>query len=309
MSEQLAAFTGGAPAPAVQPSALRPVAQNVYMTDFNDTSVTQYEFPLYSGKTGIIDRIAVLEPGNIVRGRSHFHDKLKGGILCNSVYTLSADRKTETLAQEANCCKWLGKSQIRYAALVLHYNTDPRGNIVMPFGFQLKLWRFGVDKYIMLRTVNGDFPLSRFDLQVSCQDEKYQKMQIGAKPECLLLHPNFPPEEKARITAWATTSVNKLKDELGRKFENDADLMKHLTESGVILNPAQQPTMVPSGAALPSNPFGGAGAAPTAADKPIANFEDIISQATATQEGPAQPLPGTAPAAAASAAPNPFTGA
>lgn len=305
----MAAFGGSiAPPPPQQFEGLRPVAPNVYMTDFYDQNVSQYEFKLYSGKAGQIDRIYLLAPRDIVRGRSHFHDKLKGGILCNSQYTLSSDRKTEILVQEANCCKWLGNPQIRFGALVMHYGTDIRGQIVLPFTYELRLWRFGVDKYTSIRTVNADFPVERFDLQCDCKDSTYQKIVITNKPEAIFLHPNFPADKKAEVLAWVASSVPKLHKELGRKFENDQDLYKHLADAGVfqLQGPAQgAPAGVPSAMfpGAPPNPFSPA-AGPTPSDAPPANFADIIATATASSTGPQQPLPGTA--AAAPQQPNPF---
>lgn len=290
-STGMAAFGSAiAPPPPQQFQGLRPVAPNVYMTDFNDQDVQQYEFPLYSGKTGVTDRIYLLSPGDIVRGRTHFHQKLKGGIICNSQYTLSADRKTETLTQEANCCKWLPSSQIRFGALLMHYGTDVRGGLVMPFTFQLKLWRFGVDKYTKIRAINADFPVAKFDLQLTCTDDNYQKIDIMHKPESIFLHPNFPADEKARVLAWVQASIPKLAKELGRKFESDQDLWKHLQENGVVIQPANVPAMV-GGAGPVANPFGAPGPVGPQ-DAPTANFTDIIAQATSSTTGPQQPLPG-----------------
>lgn len=272
----LAAFTPGAPAPSqpVQPGGVRRVTDNVSMTDFNDESVKQYEFTLYTGKVGEIHRIQILRPDSIAKGRSHFHDKLKGGILCNSIYALSPDGKQETLVEERQCCRWLGSPGLRFAALVIQYGTDRNGNIVQPFSYELKLWRFGVDKYLQLRQINKDFPLSQHDLSVSCTDETYQKLQIGAKGQqppgpCLLLNPGFPPAVKQQIEAWANASVPKLPRELGRIFENDQTLMQHLQQAGILSGGGTAPTpqMVRPG------------------DAPVANFADIIGQVAPPSSG------------------------
>lgn len=271
----LAAFTPGgapAPAPASGPPNVRQVAPNVAMTDFNDESVRKYEFDLYSGESGKIDRIHILRPDSIAKGRSHYHDKLKGGILCQSVYTLSADGKQETLVEERNCCKWLGSSNTRFAALIIQYNTQPNGEFARPFGYALKVWRFGADKFIQLRNINKDFPLSKFDLSVYCTDKQYQKMQIGAKPDCVLLNPNFPANVKGTIEAWANASVTKLPRELGKTPPNDAALFQELQQAGIIVG---------------GMPPGVAGAGPVpgptmAGDAPVANFDDIIATAVPT---------------------------
>jgi hypothetical protein len=256
----LAAFSPGVPQ-AVQPAGPTPVRQiapNVYLTDFTDETVKQYEFELYSGKTGVADRICILRPDAIAKGRSHYHDKLKSGILCTSEYTRQGTQ--ETLSREGFCCKWLGTSQVRFAALVLQYGTDTKGNPVQPFSYSLKLWRFGADKYIQLRAINRDFPLGQHDLGILCTDDKYQKMQIGAKPDCFLLHPKFPADVKAQIDGWASASVPKLARELGRTVP-DAELHKELTQLGILTAPGAGPAMVAS------------------TDAPVANFDDIITTA------------------------------
>jgi hypothetical protein len=249
------------------PAQVRRVSENVSMTDFNDAAVSKYEFELYSGKVGEIHHIQLLLPGPspISKGRSHFHEKLKsGGILCRSVYTLSPDGKQEILTEERNCCKWLGSSSPRFAALVIQYGTTSTGEIAQPFKYSLKVWRFGVDKFKNLQQINRDFPLTKHDLSVSCTDNTYQKLVIGAKSTCLLNHPNFPDKNKQDILAWATASVGKLPNELGRKFTDDNALFAHLQANGIIVGgqPAGPvPTMLPS-------------------DQPVTNFEDIIGTVT-----------------------------
>lgn len=270
----LAAFTPGGPAastPAPSHGGVRQIAPNVALTDFNDESVRQYEFELYTGKTNVIDRIYIVNVSDIVKGRVHYHDKLKGGVLCQSTYVRNANGTQENLATEAECCRRLGAPQQRFAALIVKYGTDNRGNIVMPFSFEQRLWKFGSDKFVQLRNVNRDFPLERHDLSISCSDEQYQKMQIGAKPDCLLLHPNFPAAVKQQIEDWAKASVAKMPRELGRTY-TDQELLAALQQAGILTSPgAPAPTM--------------------AADAPVANFADVLGSMGAPA-GDANTIPG-----------------
>src|SRR5688572_21876359 len=183
MSDQQSALAAFVPAGTTQPpqqtsQGPRQIAPNISVTDLYDESIQRYDFKLYSGKTGQIDRIYLVSPGNIVKGRQHWHDKLKGGaVLCQSTYTLNATRTQETLTQQAFCCKLLGPSSVRLAALIVKYGTDVRGVVAtQPFTFEQLLWKFGPDKYDQLRTINRDFPLTHHDLSVSCSDAHYQKM-------------------------------------------------------------------------------------------------------------------------------------
>lgn len=263
----LAAFTGQPPAQQQQAPAPRKVADNVYMTDFND-EVSKYEFELYTGKVNEVHHLQVLRPDQIARGRSHFHEKLKSGVLCNSVYTLGADGR-ELLTEERNCCKWLGSSSPRFAVLVVQYGTLPNGQIITnPFKYYLKVWRFGVDKFNTLKQINRDFPLASHDITISCSDEKFQKLTINPKSNAIINHPQFPGDHKKIILDWANSSISKLPEQMGRKFPDDQQLYAALQQAGVVVAGA------PGGPAMPQM---------VPQDQPVANFGDIIGTVVKSQ--------------------------
>jgi hypothetical protein len=93
---------------------------------------------------------------------------------------------------------------------------------------------------------------------VFCQPdgEQYQKLQIGAKPDCFVMHPQFPPDDRKQIQDWAKANVGKLPREMGRSYANEAELLRDLQQAGVTTAVGPAPTM--------------------ASDAPIANFEDIV---------------------------------
>lgn len=247
------------PAPT-QPSAPQPVRQiadNVRLTDLNDESVKKYEFELYSGEANQIDRLYAVSIGDIVTARVHYHDKLKGGVLCQSVYTLNAQRTQETLAEERFCCRRLDPATPRFAVLVLKYNTDRQGNPVQPFGFEQRLWKFGADKFDQLRNINRDWPLTKHDISVHCTDKQYQKMQIGAKPDCYFTMQGFPDALRQQVLAWAKASVPKLAKELGRTY-TEPELLQAMQTAGILTGAGPVPNMLQ----------------PT--DSPVSNFADVL---------------------------------
>ena len=105
--------------PSVPPqptnTPLQQVGQNTYITGFQDESVKQFEFELYSGRLNVTDRIYLIRPTKIVKTRRHFHDKTKF-ITCNSVYSRNGDH--EMMTHEAECCKRLGSNNLTFGALV-----------------------------------------------------------------------------------------------------------------------------------------------------------------------------------------------
>lgn len=278
-NDQSLALPGSTPPPVH--AGVRALAPNVELTDFMDPAVKQYEFEYYTPKQDNNDRIYLLRPGALAKGRSHFHDNMKSGVLCTSQYERSSDGRNEILIQKAKCCEWLGDPATRFAALVIHYATTKSGGLQQPLQVDLKVWRFGVDKYRQLQAINRDSPLTQHDLGIFCQEERFQRLQIVPKPEALLLHPAFEktyPDELKRIEQWADVSVPKLAQQLGRQFPNDNELYKALVEAKVL------------------TPGGGAGPAIVnqPGDAPISNFADIIGHAvpvptnvTPAQAGPA----------------------
>ncbi len=249
-----------APQQPARTSVARAIAPNVEQTDFNDDSVRKYEFELYSGKKDTTDRIYI-PAATPVKARTHFLERgaVKFSIICRSVYTKRPDGSGEDLTQEGQCCKLFGPSTPRWAVLIIQYQTDRSGQIVRPFTMFRKLWKFGADKYQQIRNVGKDFPLELHDLSVYCtpDGEQYQKLQIGAKPDCFVMHPQFPEQERKNILEWAKANISKLPRELGRSYQSDADMMRDLQQSGILTAAGPAPTMV--------------------ADQPVTNFEDIIT--------------------------------
>ena len=241
-----------------QPAAVpTPVAPNVQQHGFGDPAVKQWDFDLYTGRAGYTDVLQILTPP--VMARIHYHDNLRGGVLCSSSYERQGGQDVQVT--RALCCQALPDPQLRWAVLVLVHGTDKDGQVQFePYRYELKLWRFGKDKYISLSQVHKQFPFERHDYTVHCTDQKMQKLTIGACPQALLLDPNFPAKDKATIQSWVKASAPKLPNELGARSYTDADLMTLLRTSNIL---PTGPVVTPQ--------F-------TAADMPIARFGDVIGE-------------------------------
>ena len=222
---------GLVPSPkASVPTPIRPIAPNVHATGFDDETVRKFDFDFYKGRLNETDRIYILNPKNLIKVRAHYHDKLKS-VRCNSTFEQTGSQ--EVMTKEAQCCRVLSDSQVRFGVLLLRYVTDRAGTLLMPFQPpEMRLWRISVDKYLALRDINKDFPLETVDLSVTCTEAVYQKMTIGAKPpeQCLFNHPQFPADLKRQIQQWVVASMPKLPEEMA-KVMTDEEILKELGQA------------------------------------------------------------------------------
>lgn len=198
--------------PASSGSAAR---RNVHTTSFEDDSIRAYDFDLYKGRNGVTDRIGILVPSQITFGRVHYTQEA-GYFLCHSEWKLSGGQ--EVCVKAAPCCDKLEAPRKRFACLVIHYNTLPNGALVKPFSYQLKLWRFSDDRYIVLRETNKEFPLAQHDIKITCTDDKFQKMTIQACRDSVVNTDAFKKAYGADMTAWVKAASTKLDKQIGKTF-------------------------------------------------------------------------------------------
>ncbi len=207
--------------------------KNVSKTSFEDDSIRAYDFDLYKGRNGVTDRIGILVPGEITFGRVHY-TKEAGYFLCQSEWKQSGGQ--EICSKVAPCCDKLDAPRKRFACLVIHYNTTPNGALVKPFSYQLKLWRFSDDRYIVLREMNKEFPLAQHDIKITCTDDTFQKMTIQACKDRVVNSDAFKKAYGADVDAWVKASMTKLDKQVGKSFA-----AKELLEK---LGMAQAPAIV-----------------------------------------------------------------
>lgn len=183
-------------------------------TDLNDESVRATDFDLYDGRKGITDRISIIDPNSIFAARVHFK-KDAGYIVCQSKWARQGTQ--EVMVEEAPCCAKLDPPRKRFACLVVQYNTSSDGQLATPIGFTLKLWRFSEDKYILIRNVHREYPLTAHDLKITCSEVKYQKLAIQNTKECLWRLDKWPAAWKTQIDLFVKTNKPKIGKVLGRK--------------------------------------------------------------------------------------------
>lgn len=215
--------------------------RNVQTTSFEDDSIRAYDFDLYKGRNGVTDRIGVLVPSQITFGRVHY-TKEAGYFLCQSEWKTSGGQ--EICAKPAACCDKIDAPRKRFACLVIHYNTLPNGALVKPFSYQLKLWRFSDDRYIVLRELNKEFPLANHDIKITCTDDTFQKMTIQACRDRVVSTDAFKKGFGADVDAWIAASKTKLDRQVGKTFTPQELLEK--------LGMAQAPSIVQQEAPISS---------------------------------------------------------
>ncbi len=219
-------------------AATGPVAavSNVSTYGINDESVTSNEFDYYKLGKDRVDRLSILMPSKITGARTHYVDieDKKGFYICGSKWVKSG--QTESIQQPAGlCCQRLDAPRQRFAALVVHYHTTPKGEPVKPFGYALKVWRFSAQTFEMLRAANTEFPFSEHDIKVTLDgDEKYQKASITACRESISVQilpalPSFGTE----VQAWVTSVYPKIDKALGRSL-TPAQWAELLGQAGVV---------------------------------------------------------------------------
>lgn len=207
--------------------------RNVHTTSFEDDTIRAYDFDLYKGRANVTDRIGILVPSSITFGRTHY-TKETGYFLCQSEWKQSGGQ--EIVTKVAPCCDRLEAPRKRFACLVIHYTTNPTGALIKPFSYQLKLWRFSDDRYIVLRDLNREFPLAEHDVKITCTDDQFQKMTIMACRDRVVNTDAFKKQYGADMDAWVRASMTKLEKQVGKLFTPQELLQK--------LGMAQAPTIV-----------------------------------------------------------------
>ena len=143
--------------------------------DFGDDRVKISTFDRYKGRTGFVDRIAIVSP--ITRAFVHFHGGK--GFRCM--------KKPDQAAADCEACSGIaGDPEQKFGVVVFHYTTDEAGALVTTEGCKgkLKLWIFSESKFVELRELNREWPLmdkgqdqEQCDIRITCEDDKWQRMK------------------------------------------------------------------------------------------------------------------------------------
>jgi hypothetical protein len=136
------------------------------MTDnisaFGFENIKDGMFEKYKAKENQIDRVAIV----CTDSRAMF------------VGTKVHSKDRDFLCMKGKCCEILGPSKWCIGTVLIQYATDKQGNLKKPFCFELLPWIFGEATFSNLKTMNSEFPLASHDIQISCENEDYQHLNI-----------------------------------------------------------------------------------------------------------------------------------
>jgi hypothetical protein len=193
---------------------------------FDDQTVKAYDFEFYKGHKNITDRIGILAD-KVIGARVHY-TKLGnlGYFVCNSTFKKvpNGAEFVEVPDKKAVCCNKLGSPFKRFIAPIIQYSTQPNGNLQPQLGYSIKALRYKDSTYIMLRTINSQFPLNQHDLLVTCTQEEWQRLNFQACRDSVVRHKNFPADAKTAINAIVAQLQPKMAKTLAKRH-TDQELM------------------------------------------------------------------------------------
>lgn len=120
----------------------------------------------------------------------------------------------------------LGVPKRKIGTFVVHYRTDRRGEFIKPLEFEVKPWTFGEDKYRELAARHGRFNLTMHDLEVTCTDDNFQKLDFIPLPGGAVW------QKKDSLKEEVLQTVKDLQDrlEIGREVPLD-ELKEHFGDN------------------------------------------------------------------------------
>lgn len=236
-----------APVAAAAPAALagqttRTLPQYEMVSIDDEGAASRSEFDYYKGRKNITDRVGIADLKRIAAARVHYAEGPGlGFILCRSQFTRQETqgpdgRKlySEVMVARAGCCELLGESTKKFAVPLVHYTTNPKGDLIKPMSFAMKVWKFDAGRFATLQQTHKEFEssggLAGHDLKVTCADEQFQKLTIIACAESVLAHPKFKQDYGEGLTNWLNAVSPDLKRALGRDMSDD-ELRKKLGEA------------------------------------------------------------------------------
>lgn len=127
-----------------------------------------------------------------------------------------------------------GSPKKRLGTYVVQYDTDNDGDLEKPFDFEVLPWEFGADKFRDLKKIHSDFPLTRHDFKVSCEDKQFQKLGFIPSPEEAIWQQKDEVKEKVlervekleeagALSLAREVPEEELKDHFGETPDTDPD--------------------------------------------------------------------------------------
>lgn len=220
-------------APPQTPARVLPAFEVVDIEDEAVASKTEFDF--FKGVKNKVERIAIPDLKSIGVARQHFIENA-GSVLCRSEYQRQVTEGTdgrkiysEVMVKKAGCCELMGESSKRFACPIVVFVTNPKGELVKPVDFAMKLWMFAPARFSVIQGIHKEFPLTKHDLKVSCTDVQYQKMDIQPHKDSMYALPAFQEKYGPTIAGWLQSIRPELKRAIGRDM-NDAEIAKKLGE-------------------------------------------------------------------------------
>lgn len=87
------------------------------------------------------------------------------------------------------CVAKLGEAKIRFATIVVRYETDNNGNMIDygngAWSYKLFAYTFSTDKFPTLKSLHKEWGLQNVDLLLTCSDIEFQKVTINPARQCI----------------------------------------------------------------------------------------------------------------------------
>lgn len=195
---------------------------------FDDDSIRANDLELYKGRAGYTDRIGFAIE-TVRKARVHYRKGL-GYVMCQSSPAKKDEKGVVVVeAQKGLCCKKLGPPKIRLGSVIVHYHTNKLGEIdPNHLGYTLKVWVFGEDKYVLIRSYSAEMPIAENDIKIMCTDAEYQKIQFMPAKDILWKKPQLG--WKSGIQEEANSMWERVPRLLG-KVVTDDDILESLGEA------------------------------------------------------------------------------
>lgn len=189
--------------------------------DLADKKVETNQFDRYKGRKDVTDRIAILS-SKLVRTFTYYLE------LPGKKVLFRQPKSEEVLAL---CRERLGEPQQRFGLVLFHYRTDEKGLFADPKKCQgrPKLWVWSEARYEEISNIQrSGWPLTdagfvekQVDLQITCTEENFQRMQFTPCPEA-----HWKRNEKwyKALKEKEAKAKDKLKLALGREM-SDLEIM------------------------------------------------------------------------------------
>lgn len=165
---------------------------------WDDSTLSLSDLQWFKGEKNKKKRIYIMTQKPFL-ARVHYH---QGYFLCHSKYEIKDG--VQQRIEKGKCCELLSTDPIlRFGVIVLLYDTKPDGSLKSKdpksLDFEFQIWLFGPDKFQTLKSQHAEWNLLEHDLQVTCSEEQYQKLEISPLRTTLSVEPAL----KARIdAAW-----------------------------------------------------------------------------------------------------------